>query len=183
MHHLIAASVGGCGGGEGGAAQPVGGGPNPSACGPWPDQATSPYVLPYEVDTARLVGQGNCTEPGASHQAGGTNQYAYDLMMPIGSAIVAARAGTVSGVRQHFADGTRVAGEENYVFVRHDDGSRALYFHISQNGSLVAVGQPVRRVARSPSAATQVPAPRRICTSSWWGRRGTTPSAGCPSPS
>ena len=86
---------------------------------------------------------GNCTAPGTSHQAGGTRQHAYDFEMPIGTVIVAARAGQVSAVRQSNMDSTRIPGEENFVIITHDDGTHGRYFHITQNGSMVAVGQMV----------------------------------------
>jgi hypothetical protein len=43
-----------------------------SSCGPYPEQAASLYVLPYEVGTGHEMVHSNCTTPGTSHQAGGT---------------------------------------------------------------------------------------------------------------
>jgi len=117
--------------------------PAASSCGPYPAQATSLYVLPYEVGTGHEMVHGNCTASGTSHQAGGTRQHAYDFEMPIGTVLVAARAGQVSAVQQSNVDGTRVPGEENFVMITHDDGTHGRYFHITQNGSMVAVGQMV----------------------------------------
>jgi hypothetical protein len=37
-----------------------------SSCGPYPEQATSLYVLPYEVGTGHEMVHGNCTTPGTS---------------------------------------------------------------------------------------------------------------------
>ena len=128
----------GCGG-DGGS----GSGLVVSSCGPYPEQATSLYVLPYEVGTGHEMVHGNCTAPGTSHQDGGTRQYAYDFDMPIGTLLVAARAGQVSAVLQSNMDGTRIPGEENYVMITHDDGTHGRYFHITLNGSIVAVGQVV----------------------------------------
>ncbi len=130
----------GCGGGGGGGS---GSGSTTVSCGPYPEQASSPYVLPYEVGTGHEMVHGNCTAPGTSHQAGGTRQYAYDFEMPIGTILVAARAGQVSAVEQSHMDGTRVPGEENFVIITHDDGTHGRYFHITQNGSMVAVVQMV----------------------------------------
>jgi hypothetical protein len=131
----------GCGGGGGG------GGSDPGSatpgCGPYPGQATSLYVLPYEVGTGHEMAHGNCTSIGTSHQAGGTRQYAYDFDMPIGTVLVAARAGQVAAVRQSNMDGTRIPGEENFVIITHDDGTHGRYFHIAENGSMVVVGQVV----------------------------------------
>lgn len=118
--------------------------PSPEACaGPYPDPATSAYVLPWRTGEAYRVGQGNCG-PG-SHAAGTIVQYAYDFLMPIGTPIVAARDGRVFLVQEGFADGTRVAGQENYVNIVHADGSIAGYVHLTLGGALVEVGQAVMR--------------------------------------
>ncbi len=130
----------GCGGGGGG-----GSGPAVATCGPYPDEQASPYVLPYEVGTGHQVTHGNCTAPGTSHQAGGTRQYAYDFAMPIGTIIIAARAGQVTAVEQSNVDGTRVPGEENFVIITHDDGTHGRYFHLAQNGSMVTIDQIVEQ--------------------------------------
>jgi murein DD-endopeptidase MepM/ murein hydrolase activator NlpD len=120
-------------GGNGGGAQ----------CGPYADQATSPYILPYEVGTSHQMIHGNCTARGTSHQAGGTREHAYDFRMPIGTVLIASRAGIVRLVEQQFADGTRNPAENNFVIITHQDGTHGRYFHIAQNGSLVAVNQAV----------------------------------------
>ena len=131
----------GCGGG-GGSSGPQTGTATSSACGPYPPQTDSAYVLPYEVGKAYVVSQGNCSN--FSHKAGTGDQNAYDFLMPIGTPIVAARTGTVSLVVVSFSDGTGVPGEENVVGVTHEDGSIALYFHITRDGALVSLGQFVR---------------------------------------
>jgi murein DD-endopeptidase MepM/ murein hydrolase activator NlpD len=112
-------------------------------CGPWPEASTSPYVLPYAAGEAYLVIQGNCT-PG-THAAGTRDGYAYDFAMPIGSTVVAARAGIVAELEERFADGNGVVTESNYVLVQHDDGTAAVYFHLTQQGVLVAPGRAVRQ--------------------------------------
>jgi len=123
-----------------GGASPTG--PTASRCtATYPDQATSPYVLPYPPGAAFVIGQGNCTD--GSHAPGSLVAYAYDFLMPIGSPVVAARPGTVLLVEERYTDGTRVAGEENYVNVVHDDGSIAAYVHLTRDGALVAVGDRV----------------------------------------
>jgi murein DD-endopeptidase MepM/ murein hydrolase activator NlpD len=63
--------------------------------------------------------------------------------MPVNTPVVAARSGTVFLVEERFTDGTRRAGEENYVNVLHADGTLAGYVHFTQNGALVEVGQSV----------------------------------------
>lgn len=65
--------------------------------------------------------------------------------MPIGTRICAARGGDVVAVRDTFEDGNGVDLEENFVFVRHDDGTIARYFHLTRAGALVEIGQRVRQ--------------------------------------
>lgn len=125
-----------CGGGSGAPAPPAAGG-----CGPYPDQATSSYVLPYETGTSHFVSQGNCTN--GSHKTGTGDQYGYDMLMPIGTILIASRGGTVTRLTDSFMDNTGVPGEENVVGITHDDGSEALYFHLAENGAMVAMQQVV----------------------------------------
>lgn len=110
-------------------------------CGPWPAQESSPYVLPYPAGTTYQVRQGNCT-PG-THAVGSRDQYAYDLDLANGDLVVAARAGVVEELEERFEDGNGVVTEANYVLIRHDDGQASVYFHLTRNGVLVALGAPV----------------------------------------
>lgn len=70
-------------------------------------------------------------------------RYAVDIAMPVGTPIVAARAGTVLKVRdgQH-ARLPDPAG--NYVRILHDDGSHSAYLHLKRGSVRVKVGQHVR---------------------------------------
>ena len=133
---VLAVLVVACGGGSGGPAPAAAAG-----CGPYPEESTSPYVLPYEVGSSYLVGQGNCTN--RSHSTGTPDQYAYDFLMPTGTILIASRAGTVTRVVDSFMDDTGVPGEENVVGITHDDGSTALYFHLAENGAMVLLQQVV----------------------------------------
>lgn len=104
------------------------------------DPATSPYVLPFPVGrTYRLV-QGYCApNPAWGHHA----WLAYDFDLAIGDTVVASRAGRVLAAQDAFGDGTRVCGEENYVFVEHADGTVMAYIHLTHRGALVASGTEV----------------------------------------
>ena len=125
--------------GEGGPTQP-----RLAGCpATYPPQDSSPYVLPYPVGMTFVVGQGNCSS--GSHAAGTLVQYAYDLLMPIGTTILASRGGTVILVEERYEDGTRRAGEENYINVRHADGTIAAYVHLTRQGALVSVGDRVKQ--------------------------------------
>jgi murein DD-endopeptidase MepM/ murein hydrolase activator NlpD len=90
--------------------------------GPYPDQATSPYVLPWEVGRSFRIWQGSCGND--SHRAGTFDQYAYDFQMPIGTPVLAARAGRV------FRLGSERTGLR--VEVLHDDDTVAAYLHLTR---------------------------------------------------
>lgn len=55
--------------------------PHPPSCGPYIDQAISPYVLPYNIGESFRVGQGNCSARGRSHAAGSLDQHSNDLLI------------------------------------------------------------------------------------------------------
>jgi len=115
--------------------------------GPYPAQETSLYILPYEPGQSFTSG-GNCS---GSHALYSQDQYAYDFVtaldplvpMPIATHVVAARAGEVTFVEERFADSTRTTGQGNGIFIRHDDGSIGMYWHLTTNGALVEVGDRV----------------------------------------
>jgi murein DD-endopeptidase MepM/ murein hydrolase activator NlpD len=123
----------GCG--QGSPAQP---GPSSSdVCTGFADWNTSPYVLPYPVGLAYVVHQGNCSGFGHS----GFWKYGYDFAMPIGTLVTAARAGRVLYSEGGAEDGD--ATRTNLVTVGHDDGTVAVYSHLTHGGALVAVGEEV----------------------------------------
>lgn len=110
-------------------------------CAVYPDQQNSPYLLPYQTGEAFpvVVSTGHYR---AANQ--GVGLYAIDFNMPIGTKIVASRAGEVVAVREEFHDGNGKDLEENYVFIRHSDGTIARYFHLTHNGALVSEGDNVK---------------------------------------
>ncbi|MEG3156349.1 peptidoglycan DD-metalloendopeptidase family protein [Lysobacter zhanggongensis] len=102
------------------------------------------YRLPLQARTAR-VDQGH----GGSFSHGDPeNRYAIDFATPVGTPVLAARAGVVmqteGGFGQTGLDRDRYAGRANFVRVLHDDGSMALYAHLASGGVLVRSGQYVR---------------------------------------
>ncbi len=113
------------------------------ACHGYGPEMQSPYSLPYPLGTSYVLGQGNCSLTGPTHYPGSVFKYAYDFLMPIGTPVTAARAGAVIDVERSFFDSTRIVGQENYVFVRHEDGTVARYLHFTHNGPLVEVGDLV----------------------------------------
>ena len=127
-----------CGGG--GSAGPNG----VETCTGFADRRTSPYVLPYTIGASFRVLQGNCSPSGNGHR--GANRYGYDFDMPIGTPVNAARDGEVIQVEESHVDGQVAAiGLDNYIVVRHADGSAALYGHLTHDGALVAAGGTVRQ--------------------------------------
>ncbi|MCU0647017.1 MAG: M23 family metallopeptidase [Gemmatimonadaceae bacterium] len=105
----------------------------------------SPYVLPFEPGAAVLVWR---TTSHFTPGNGGVGLYAMDFELPVGTPLVAARAGTVVAVRDSFRDGNGRDLEENYVMIRHGDSTVARYLHLAHRGALVRVGQPVRQGQR-----------------------------------
>jgi murein DD-endopeptidase MepM/ murein hydrolase activator NlpD len=63
--------------------------------------------------------------------------------MPIGTPVVAARAGIVKTTRSDSPDDGQEYGAHNYVFIRHADGTVAFYAHLMQDGVLVEYGDEV----------------------------------------
>ena len=101
------------------------------------------YALPYAPGTAFKVTQAF----GGSFSHTGSNKYAIDWKMPEGTPIYASRGGLVVKVKD---DSDRGGGSikydrfNNYVLIRHDDGTLGHYCHLLQNGVRVFPGQTVR---------------------------------------
>jgi len=81
--------------------------------------------------------------------------YAIDITMPIGTTILAARAGVIMDVEEDFnragTDMHSFADKANHVIILHDDGTMALYAHLDlasvsvRAGARVRAGQPIAR--------------------------------------
>ncbi|MDJ0793546.1 MAG: M23 family metallopeptidase [Woeseiaceae bacterium] len=99
--------------------------------------AQSLYVLPYTVGDSFRVNQANCSGFGHS----GFWLYGYDFVMDIGTVVTAARSGTVVHANDGAQDGDR--DRTNLVTIEHEDGTVALYSHLTLNGVLVTAGQTV----------------------------------------
>jgi len=102
------------------------------------------YRLPYAPGARFPVIQGR---GGAfSHQVGSPSENAIDFAMPEGTAVCAARAGVIVGVKQdsdHGGADMKYFQCANFVMVRHDDGTYAEYLHLQRNGAAVQLGQRV----------------------------------------
>lgn len=75
------------------------------------------------------------------------NRFAVDFSMPVGTAVLAARAGVVMQTTGSFeragTNQEKYATRANIVRILHDDGSMAVYAHLKQNGIMVREGQRV----------------------------------------
>lgn len=99
----------GCGGGEG---VPDTSGPLLYDCSVFPVQEQSEYALPYDVGTSYEANPHAARTPPNSTGAAGAQYYAVDLLMPIGTPVVAARSGTVVRIEESFADGDNEVGHQ-----------------------------------------------------------------------
>jgi len=113
-------------------------------CSVFPDQATSEYILPYEVGSSFTAfphaAQISLPESDPAVRA---IYYGIDIKMPIGTPIVAIRSGTVVHIEEMYDDFDNTVGHENFVIVEHEDGTFSRYFHLTNQGALVNVGDPV----------------------------------------
>jgi len=130
----------------------------PIDCGAYPAQATSLYILPYRVGESYKV---IATTEHYVRGNKGVGLNAVDFQMPIGTSVVAARAGIVVAAQEDYLDNNGIDLQENYVFIKHSDGSIGRYFHLTRQGALVEVGDSVRQgdvIARSGNSG-QSPVP------------------------
>lgn len=98
-----------------------------------------PYLLPYEHRTNHVVSQGyNGRE---SHM----KTYALDFDMPEHTPVCAARDGTVIELQKdkEYPNSDAEIGSSNYIAIKHEDGTVALYAHLARDGVNVTVGQHV----------------------------------------
>lgn len=119
---------------------PVGSIAPPVDCSVFASSRTSAYVLPFEVGQRFRV---NRTFTHYTVLNGGVGLYAIDLDLPLGTPVHAARAGEVVAVEERFSDEDRADFHENWVMVRHGDGTVARYIHLTMDGALVTVGDRV----------------------------------------
>jgi murein DD-endopeptidase MepM/ murein hydrolase activator NlpD len=100
------------------------------------------YRLPYPSGKSFLVLQG--FNGRFSHF--GNDQYCIDWDMPVGTPVLASRGGVVTGARGiHDGSGTDEGYRDrnNYVMIKHDDGTVGEYCHFKMGGVTVKVGQRV----------------------------------------
>lgn len=74
------------------------------------------------------------------------SQYAVDIVMPIGTPLLAARSGRVMDLQDHFhgaGQSDRFLARSNQIRILHDDGTMAVYAHLQPNSIRVRPGQLV----------------------------------------
>ena len=106
------------------------------------------YRLPYEGKSRRVSQASN----GVTHK--GKSAHAIDFSMPRKTRIIAARAGVVTRVVERHEELSKAEKKElrergkqpkaNTVTIRHEDGSRAIYAHLQEEGIEVEKGQNVK---------------------------------------
>jgi len=98
------------------------------------------YHLPFANNTSHRLVQGYFSH--YSHK----NRIALDFKMKRGTEIFAARSGVIVRVKE---DGNRGGWNKKYrpdgnlIVIQHEDGSKAGYWHLQQNGALVNLGDTV----------------------------------------
>jgi murein DD-endopeptidase MepM/ murein hydrolase activator NlpD len=107
------------------------------------------YRLPFEEGSAYPVSQAHGGRLTSHNNR--ENLYAVDFAMPVGTPVVAARAGVVIDVTLRHSEGgydVRFIDKANTVAIAHDDGTVAEYAHLSPSAELVHVGQRVNEGER-----------------------------------
>jgi murein DD-endopeptidase MepM/ murein hydrolase activator NlpD len=109
------------------------------------------YALPFEKGTKHKVVQGY----GGlfSHK----NIAAIDFEMPQGTAIYAAREGTIYTYKDNSDEGgpfSKYKNKANFIIVKHDDGSFGCYWHLKKDGVVAKKGVVARGQLIGYSGAT-----------------------------
>jgi murein DD-endopeptidase MepM/ murein hydrolase activator NlpD len=95
------------------------------------------YSLPFEKGTKHKIVQGY----GGlfSHK----NIAALDFEMPEGTAVYAAREGTILNYKDDSDEGgpfSKYKNKANFIIVKHDDGSFGCYWHLKKDGVVIKKG-------------------------------------------
>jgi murein DD-endopeptidase MepM/ murein hydrolase activator NlpD len=78
----------------------------------------------------------------------GDFEYAVDWEMSVGTPVFAAREGVVAGTRATMTEGgpdRKFADFDNFIMIRHADGTLGTYDHLKQGGVAVKVGDQISR--------------------------------------
>ncbi len=109
--------------------------------GKFKDDSSYIYNLPFEHKKKVFLIQGY--ESMFSHKG----EKALDFKVKMGTKVCAARGGVVIAAREDSDKRglkTENLSDGNYIFIKHDDGSEANYWHFKKDGVLVNVGDTVK---------------------------------------
>ena len=106
----------------------------------YPDWETSTFVLPYPVGQTYTIGLSHCG--GTPHDVGAPDQFAIDILMPVGTLVTSCSKGTIMFVEESGGNDSPV---NNMVIIRDEDGYFLQYQHLTTNGALVEVGDFVEK--------------------------------------
>jgi murein DD-endopeptidase MepM/ murein hydrolase activator NlpD len=105
------------------------------------------YYPPFPLGLQYMISQGFDND--RTHNKP-PNQYAVDIVMPIGTPVLAARAGKVIDMEDDFhgaGQQDRYLARSNQIRILHSDGTMAVYAHLQPNslkvrkGAMVGTGQ------------------------------------------
>ncbi|WP_120496157.1 M23 family metallopeptidase [Kiloniella sp. EL199] len=102
------------------------------------------YEFPFPKTKSYPISQG----PNGTFSHTGPNSFAIDWAMPVGSEILAAREGIVIALREDSSRGgasNQYKSEENYLWIKHVDGTIGQYLHLKKDGAVVKVGDKVEK--------------------------------------
>ncbi len=102
------------------------------------------YRLPYAKDKKVRVSQGF----NGAHTHKGSNAYAVDFPMKIGSKIFAARDGMIVDIKEDSVRGgydKQFRSDGNFITIEHDDGTMATYYHLKKNGVRMNLREKVKK--------------------------------------
>jgi murein DD-endopeptidase MepM/ murein hydrolase activator NlpD len=102
------------------------------------------YALPYSPGKSYRVSQGY----NGAYSHFGSNQYAIDFRMPVGTPIHATRGGVVVAAKDSSDKGgpnRKYEAHANYIIIQHPDGTMGHYVHLAHKGNAVKVGDTIRR--------------------------------------
>ena len=103
------------------------------------------YYPPFPLGLKFPISQGFDNDETHSNPP---NQYAVDIVMPVGTPILAARGGQIIEAQDRFRGGgkeKRYLTRANLVRILHDDGTMAVYAHLQPSSLRVRQGARVKR--------------------------------------
>ena len=104
------------------------------------------YIFPFAPGTTSRVTQAFGDSSTSSHNILKT-EHAIDFSLPVGTVVVAARAGTVIAIKDDSSlggDDIKYQNDANYIYIEHQDGTIGKYLHLSKGKVFVKQGLKVK---------------------------------------